>query len=70
MRVRKQSEKEAFDRLPVHLQQVVLIVSGIVQRIAAKRLDNNGNDALSNVVPTTNGENNEDRQRDINQASN
>ncbi len=36
MRARKQTEKEAFDRLPVHLQQVVLIVAAIVKRIEKK----------------------------------
>lgn len=70
MKVRRETEKAAFDRLPVRFQQVVLIVSEIVQRMAAKRRDNCERNALIDTVPTTNGDINEDRQRDPNQASN
>lgn len=53
---------EAFDRLPTHIQQSLLIVANILQRITAKQLDNVERDALINAVPTTNGDDNEDRQ--------
>lgn len=53
---------EAFDRLPTHIQQSLLIVANILQRITAKRLDKVERDALINAVPTTNGDDNEDRQ--------
>ena len=53
---------EAFDRLPTHIQQSLLIVANILQRITAKRLDKAERDALINAVPTTNGDDNENRQ--------
>lgn len=53
---------EAFDRLPTHIQQSLLIVANILQRITAKRLDKAERDALINAVPNTNGDDNENRQ--------
>jgi len=53
---------EAFDRLPTHIQQALLITSSILQRLVDKRLANSGKDALISTVPTTNGDDNEDRQ--------
>ena len=53
---------EAFDRLPTHIQQSLLIVANILQRIMAKRLDKAERDALINTVPTTNGDDNNVRQ--------
>ena len=53
---------EAFDRLPTHIQQALLITSSILQRIAVKSLANSEKDALISTVPTTNGDDNEDRQ--------
>ena len=55
-------QTEAFGRLPTHIQQALLITSSILQRLVDKRFANSGKDALISTVPTTNGDDNEDRQ--------
>lgn len=53
------SEKDAFERLPIHLQQALLIASNILQRISEKRLDKPDKGGLVSVVPTPYGDDNE-----------
>ena len=47
--------KEPGKRLPVHLQQALIIAANILRRISEKRLDKPGNDSLINAVPKANG---------------
>ena len=47
--------KEPGKRLPVHLQQALIIAANILRRISEKRLDNSANGGLLNAVPKANG---------------
>lgn len=51
MRPRTIPRDEAFDRLPVHLQQALLVTANILRRIAATRLDKATKDGQLNTVP-------------------
>lgn len=52
---RNAPSKDAHKRLPVHLQQALIIAANILRRISEKRLDKPGNDSLINAVPKANG---------------
>ena len=52
---RNTPSKDAHKRLPVHLQQALIIAANILRRISEKRLDKPGNDSLINAVPKANG---------------
>ena len=52
---RNAPSKDAHKRLPIHLQQALIIAANILRRISEKRLDKPGNDSLINAVPKANG---------------
>ena len=44
---------EAFNRLPLNIQQSLLIVGDILRRMSQKEVAIRGNDGLVNTVPST-----------------
>lgn len=44
---------EAFNRLPLNVQQTLLIVGDILRRMSLKEVAIRGNDALVKTVPST-----------------
>ena len=52
---RNAPSKDAHKRLPIHLQQALIIAANILRRISEKRLDNSANGGLLNVIPKANG---------------
>ena len=52
---RNAPSKEPGKRLPIHLQQALIIAANILRRISEKRLDNSANGGLLNVIPKANG---------------
>lgn len=44
---------EAFNRLPLNIQQSLLIVGDILRRMSRKEVAIRGNDGLVNTVPST-----------------
>ncbi len=44
---------EAFNRLPLNIQQSLMIVGDILRRMSQKEVAIRGNDGLVNTVPST-----------------
>lgn len=55
---------EAFNRLPLNIQQSLLIVGDILRRMSRKEVAIRGNDGLVNTVPSTSNQQGDNNHED------
>ena len=55
---------EAFNRLSLNIQQSLLIVGDILQRMSRKEVAIRGNDGLVNTVPSTSNQQGDNNHED------